>query len=47
MVTRTASRYAFTKAGRSTITQDMLPEICYAFAEVFGHDYQFSGNLKL
>lgn len=45
MVTRTASRYAFTKAGRSTVTQDMLSEIGYAFAEVFGHDDQFGGKL--
>ncbi|KAF5362472.1 hypothetical protein D9756_002306 [Leucocoprinus leucothites] len=45
MVTRTASRFAFKKAGRSMITQDMLPEIGYAFADVFGHDYQFGGKL--
>ncbi|KXN87446.1 ATP-dependent (S)-NAD(P)H-hydrate dehydratase [Leucoagaricus sp. SymC.cos] len=45
MVTRTASRFAFKKAGRSTITEDLLPEIGYAFADVFGHDKQFGGKL--
>ncbi|KAF9454286.1 YjeF domain-containing protein [Macrolepiota fuliginosa MF-IS2] len=45
MVTRTASRYAFTKTGRSTVTQDMLSELGYAFAEIFGHDDQFGGKL--
>lgn len=45
MITRTASRFAFKKAGRSLVTQDMLPEIGYAFAETFGHDEQFNGKL--
>jgi ATP-dependent NAD(P)H-hydrate dehydratase len=45
MVTRTTSRYAFKKAGRSTVTEDLIPEIGYAFAEVFGHDDQFGGKL--
>ncbi|KAJ7066494.1 H-hydrate dehydratase [Mycena amicta] len=34
-VTRTASRLAFSKEGRAVVTQDMLPEIGKAFAEVF------------
>ncbi|EIW58577.1 Ribokinase-like protein [Trametes versicolor FP-101664 SS1] len=37
MVTRTASRRAFSKNGRvGVVTQDMIPEIGGAFAEVFG-----------
>ncbi|CAL1714291.1 unnamed protein product [Somion occarium] len=36
MVTRTASRRAFAKQGRSVVTEDMLPEIGGAFAELFG-----------
>lgn len=40
MVTRTASRRAFEKEGRGVVTQDMLPEIGKAFAEVFGEDAQ-------
>ena len=36
MVTRTASRRAFGKQGRGVVTQDMLPEIGGAFAEIFG-----------
>ncbi|KNZ75139.1 hypothetical protein J132_04624 [Termitomyces sp. J132] len=36
LVTRTASRRAFLKAGRGVVTQDMIPEIGTAFAEVFG-----------
>lgn len=35
MVTRTASRRAFSKEGRSVVTQDMIPEIGKAFQEVF------------
>lgn len=35
MVTRTASRIAFAKNGRSLVTEDMLPEIGNAFAQVF------------
>ncbi|KAG6887148.1 hypothetical protein C0992_000436 [Termitomyces sp. T32_za158] len=40
LVTRTASRRAFSKEGRGVITQDMIPEIGNAFAEVFGHAAQ-------
>ncbi|KAF9530476.1 H-hydrate dehydratase [Crepidotus variabilis] len=36
MATRTTSRLAFSKQGRSVVTQDMLSEIGKAFAEVFG-----------
>jgi len=36
MVTRTTSRRAFEKEGRSVVTQDMLKEIGGAFREVFG-----------
>ncbi|KAG5638145.1 hypothetical protein H0H81_001664 [Sphagnurus paluster] len=36
MVTRSASRRAFQKEGRGVVTQDMIPEIGSAFAEVFG-----------
>ncbi|KAI0738456.1 Ribokinase-like protein [Daedaleopsis nitida] len=38
MVTRTASRRAFSKNGRGmcVVTQDMIPEIGGAFAEIFG-----------
>lgn len=35
MVTRTASRFAFAKNGRSVVTEDMIPEIGKAFTEVF------------
>ena len=45
MLTRTASRLAFKKAGRSTITEDMLPELGKAFAEIFGQESQFDGKL--
>jgi ATP-dependent NAD(P)H-hydrate dehydratase len=45
MVTRTTSRLAFKKAGRSLVTQDMLSDIGYAFAETFGDDEQFDGKL--
>ncbi|KAJ3569264.1 hypothetical protein NP233_g5163 [Leucocoprinus birnbaumii] len=45
MVTRTASRLAFKKAGRSLVTQDLLPELGHAFSEVFGEDQQFGGKL--
>jgi len=38
MVTRTASRRAFSKEGRSVVTEDMIPEIGKSFQEVFdGH----------
>ncbi|KAJ7623143.1 Ribokinase-like protein [Roridomyces roridus] len=40
VVTRTASRRAFEKEGRGVVTQDMLPEIGKAFAEVFGGEAQ-------
>ncbi|KAK7677588.1 hypothetical protein QCA50_019399 [Cerrena zonata] len=36
MVTRTASRRAFAKQGRGLVTEDMIPEIGGAFAELFG-----------
>jgi len=35
MVTRTASRRAFSKEGRSVVTQDMIPEIGKSFQEIF------------
>jgi ATP-dependent NAD(P)H-hydrate dehydratase len=35
MVTRTASRRAFERYGRGLVTQDILPDIGGAFAEVF------------
>ncbi|KAJ3515179.1 hypothetical protein NLJ89_g1927 [Agrocybe chaxingu] len=38
MVTRTSSRIAFSKHGRSVVTEDMLPEIGKAFTEVFEDD---------
>ncbi|KAJ6619872.1 Ribokinase-like protein [Mycena sp. CBHHK59/15] len=47
MVTRTASRRAFYKEGRGVVTQDMLPEIGKAFAEVFGEDAQGQDKGKL
>ncbi|KAI0642208.1 Ribokinase-like protein [Trametes meyenii] len=36
IVTRTASRRAFGKHGRGVVTQDIIPEIGGAFAEIFG-----------
>ncbi|KAF8159494.1 H-hydrate dehydratase [Crassisporium funariophilum] len=39
MVTRTASRRAFHKQGRSLMTEDLIPEIGKAFGEVFS-DHQ-------
>ena len=44
IVTRTASRIAFAKNGRSVVTQDMLPEIRDSFTEVFG-DHKSEGKL--
>ena len=38
MVTRTASRRAFSREGRGVVTEDMIPEIGRAFGEVFGED---------
>ncbi|KAH9975938.1 Ribokinase-like protein [Lactifluus volemus] len=38
MVTRTTSRRAFEKEGRSVVTEDMLKEIGGAFTEVFGDE---------
>ncbi|KAF8505048.1 Ribokinase-like protein [Gautieria morchelliformis] len=38
MVTRTASRRAFERYGRGLVTQDILPDIGGAFAEVFGEE---------
>jgi ATP-dependent NAD(P)H-hydrate dehydratase len=40
MVTRTASRIAFEREGRSVVTQDMLPDIGRAFRTVFGEAAQ-------
>lgn len=47
MVTRTASRRAFLKEGRGVVTQDMIPEIGRAFADVFGEDAQGQDKGKL
>jgi len=47
LVTRTASRLAFHKAGRGVVTEDMLGEIGRAFAEVFGEDVQGQDKGKL
>jgi ATP-dependent NAD(P)H-hydrate dehydratase len=47
MVTRTASRRAFHKEGRGVITEDMIPEIGKAFAEVFGEELQGKDKGKL
>ncbi len=38
MVTRTTSKIAFQRQGRSLVTQDMLGDIGQAFREVFGDD---------
>jgi len=38
MVTRTASRRAFARYGRGLVTEDILPDIGGAFAEVFGEE---------
>ena len=35
IVTRTASRRAFSIEGRSLVTQDMIPQIGKSFSEVF------------
>ena len=35
MVTRTASRRAYGRQGRSTVTEDILPEVGKAFTEMF------------
>lgn len=40
MVTRTVSKIAFSKKGRSVITADMIGEIGQAFKEVFGDEAQ-------
>ncbi|KAM6497114.1 ATP-dependent (S)-NAD(P)H-hydrate dehydratase [Amanita muscaria] len=40
MVTRTASRRAFSKQGRSLVTEDILPEIGNAFTSIFGEEQQ-------
>jgi ATP-dependent NAD(P)H-hydrate dehydratase len=47
VVTRTTSRRAFSKEGRGVVTQDMLPEIGKAFAEVFGEEAQGQDKGKL
>ena len=46
ILTRTISRRAFEKHGRATLTQDMIPEIQGAFADVFegGSDRRVSVN---
>jgi len=38
MVTRTASRRAFSRYGRGLVTQDILQDIGGAFAEIFGEE---------
>ncbi|KAH8833265.1 Ribokinase-like protein [Flagelloscypha sp. PMI_526] len=45
MTTRTTSRIAFSREGRGVVTQDMLPDIGKAFAEVFGEELQGSSKL--
>jgi ATP-dependent NAD(P)H-hydrate dehydratase len=47
MVTRTASRRAFSKEGRAVVTEDMIPEVGRAFAEVFGEDVRGKEKGKL
>jgi ATP-dependent NAD(P)H-hydrate dehydratase len=47
MVTRTASRRAFGKEGRGLVTQDIIPEVGQAFAEVFGEEMQGKDKGKL
>jgi ATP-dependent NAD(P)H-hydrate dehydratase len=47
MVTRTASRLAFSKEGRGLVTEDMLREVSTAFAEVFGEELQGQDRGKL
>lgn len=47
MVTRTASRRAFYKEGRSVVTEDMIPEIGKSFADVFGEESQGQDRGKL
>lgn len=45
MVTRTASRRAFSREGRSVVTQDIIPEIGNSFEEVFDGEQQEQGKL--
>ncbi|KAG7439789.1 Ribokinase-like protein, partial [Guyanagaster necrorhizus] len=40
MVTRTASRRAYSRQGRSVVTEDMISEVGPSFAEVFGESNQ-------
>lgn len=47
MVTRTASRFGFKKQGRALVTQDLIPELGNAFADIFGDDAQFGDRGKL
>lgn len=47
IVTRTTSKRAFSKEGRGVVTEDMIPEIGRAFAEVFGEDVQGKDKVKL
>lgn len=47
MVTRTASKRAFSKQGRAVVTEDMIPEVGKAFAEIFGSEAQDQDRGKL
>ncbi|KAF8448915.1 Ribokinase-like protein [Boletus edulis BED1] len=47
MVTRTSSRMAFQVEGRGLVTQDMIPHLAKAFAEMFGEDIQNGNKGKL
>ncbi|KAH7915268.1 Ribokinase-like protein [Hygrophoropsis aurantiaca] len=47
IVTRTSSRRAFQVEGRGLVTQDMIPQLGKAFAEVFGCDAQAGGQKGL
>ncbi|KAF8625685.1 hypothetical protein AX15_005260 [Amanita polypyramis BW_CC] len=47
MVTRTASRRAFSRQGRSVVTEDMILEIGKSFTEVFGEDQHGHGSGRL
>ncbi|KAH8077874.1 Ribokinase-like protein [Cristinia sonorae] len=40
ILTRTASKRAFAKQGRSVVTEDMIPEIGSAFSAIFGQSAQ-------
>ncbi|KAH9940760.1 Ribokinase-like protein [Epithele typhae] len=47
MITRTASKRAFSRLGRGVVTQDMLPELGGAFAEVFASEGEKGWGGKL